>query len=374
MFGTAFTIAFSALLAYVLWRAASVPALSRRLSRRGFVLLGAGLAAVFFLGRALGHDGTGRAAAALEWAGMSLLGAVLLVSVALLAVDLVTAFGFLFSRWAPSLRGWAIVAGGLLSAIALVQGHRGPEVVAYEVTLPSLPPELDGRVAVAFSDTHLGASVGASWFADRVAQLEALRPDLVLFLGDIFEGHGEVPRELPGLGSLSAPLGKWYVTGNHEGHRAGNGNELLERAGFRRLANRWAEVAPGLVVAGVDDLTNHWRRRLPGDPLGEALAGLPRAATIFLSHTPRQAERVARAGVELMLSGHTHGGQLWPFSLLTGRIYPLLAGRYDVEGMPVIVCRGTGTWGPRMRLWRRGEILKVTLRAPLRHADVRQAG
>jgi predicted MPP superfamily phosphohydrolase len=85
---------------------------------------------------------------------------------------------------------------------------------------------------------------------------------------------------------------------------------------------------------------------------------------VLLSHTPWQADRAARAGAELMLSGHTHGGQIWPFGYLVQTAYPLLAGRYDVDGMPMIVSRGTGTWGPRMRLWHRSEILRVTLHAP----------
>ena len=72
----------------------------------------------------------------------------------------------------------------------------------------------------------------------------------------------------------------------------------------------------------------------------------------------------AQAGVGLMLSGHTHGGQIWPFGSLVRTVYPLIAGRYDIDGMTVIVSRGIGTWGPRMRLWRRGEILKLVLRAP----------
>ena len=95
-----------------------------------------------------------------------------------------------------------------------------------------------------------------------------------------------------------------------------------------------------------------------------ALAGRPTSATVFLSHAPRQAERAEHAGAELMISGHTHGGQIWPFAHLVRTVYPLLAGQYSVNGMPVIVCRGTGTWGPRMRLWHRGEILRITLRAP----------
>ena len=85
---------------------------------------------------------------------------------------------------------------------------------------------------------------------------------------------------------------------------------------------------------------------------------------MFLSHSPLQAERAAEAGAGLMISGHTHGGQIWPYSYLVRKGYPLLAGLYDVNGMPVIVTRGAGTWGPRMRLWKRGEIVRITLRSP----------
>jgi predicted MPP superfamily phosphohydrolase len=127
------------------------------------------------------------------------------------------------------------------------------------------------------------------------------------------------------------------------------------------LRNRWAEVRPGLVMTGVEDLRASRRDGQTGNPISQALAGRPPGATILLSHRPRQAETAANAGVGLMLCGHTHGGQIWPFGYVVRHSYPLLAGRYEVGGMRVIVCRGTGTWGPRMRLWRRGEILRLTL-------------
>ena len=84
---------------------------------------------------------------------------------------------------------------------------------------------------------------------------------------------------------------------------------------------------------------------------------------MLLSHSPVQAEKAAAGGAGLMLSGHTHNGQIWPFNYLVRLTNPLVGGRYEVGGMPVIVCRGTGTWGPRMRLWRPSEILRITLRA-----------
>ena len=362
MFGAGLIVAYSIMLAYVSWRAASVPLLERCLSRGSLVGAAAILWVVFYVGRTWAHSSSGPLAKVLELAGMTCLGALLLCSVALLAVDLGTGFGFLLRSQARTLRGWALLAGGILSVFALVQGLRAPAVVSYEVALPSLPAALDGTVLVAMSDAHLGSQYGEEWFVKRIAQVRALKPDLVVFLGDMFEGHGDVPADISALRKLAAPLGKWYVVGNHEGYGHGEGwRNALPRAGFRRLSDEWAEAAPGLVVAGVD-FRRRRERRGRGDGLARALANRPPGATILLSHAPRFAPRAARAGVGLMLSGHTHGGQVWPFGLLVRRAYPLLAGRYDVEGMTVIVSRGVGTWGPRMRLWHRGEIVRVVLR------------
>ena len=362
MFGTVLTVTYTVMLSYVVWRAATVPLLSQYLPRLGFVGLGVLMWILFYLGRHFGHGGKGALAGALEFTGMALLGSVVIVSSVLLAADLVTGFGWVMPAWARTIRGWALAAGACLSLFALIQAFRAPAVVSWEVALPGLPARLDGRILVAMSDAHLGSQYGEEWFVKRIAQVRALKPDLVVFLGDMFEGHGDVPADISALRKLAAPLGKWYVVGNHEGYGHGEGwRNALPRAGFRRLSDEWAEAAPGLVVAGVD-FRRRRERRGRGDGLARALANRPPGATILLSHAPRFAPRAARAGVGLMLSGHTHGGQVWPFGLLVRRAYPLLAGRYDVEGMTVIVSRGVGTWGPRMRLWHRGEIVRVVLR------------
>jgi predicted MPP superfamily phosphohydrolase len=347
---------------YVFSRAASVPFVKRLVPRK--ILIGTGfiLWVMFFLGRVIGHGGTGVLAGILEFLGMNWMAVLFLIFVSLLAIDLVTLFGFLVPRLSPSLRGWALLFGLGISAIALFQGLRPPVVEKYEVSLPGLPEAMDGTVLVALSDMHLGSQLGERWLAARIAQVNAQRPDLVVLLGDIFEGHGPPKDELiTTFKGLSAPLGIWAVPGNHEFHRGGD-MSLFERESFRLLRNGWAQVRPGLVLSGVDDLTSRRRRGQGGDPLSLALLGRPPGATILLSHTPWQAERAAKAGVGLMLSGHTHGGQIWPFDYLVRKRYPLFEGRYEVNGMTVIVCRGTGTWGPRMRLWRPSEILRVTLR------------
>ena len=348
--------------AYVFWRAASVPAIARRVPRPVLIGVGVALWASLFLSFYLGHGGSGAPARVLELFGMTWLAMLFLAFVTLLAVDLVTGFGLLLPRLAPRLRGWALLAAGVFSVIALVQGMRPPMVRDHEVRLAGLPADLDGTTLVAVSDLHLGSLLGERWLAARVAQVQALRPDIVVLLGDLLEGHGHAEGDLlADLRRLSAPLGVWAVTGNHESHGGGPGARLLEDTGFPILHDRWAEVRPGLVIAGVDDLTSRRRSGRGGDPVGQALSGRPPGATILLSHTPWEAEKAAAAGAGLMLCGHTHGGQLWPFDYLTRTVYPLLGGRYEMAGMPVIVCRGTGTWGPRMRLWRPSEILRVRL-------------
>ena len=224
---------------------------------------------------------------------------------------------------------------------------------------------MDKTVLVAVSDLHVSAQTSKVWLAARVNQIRRLKPDIVVILGDFFEGHGPVRDELlPVLKQVRAPLGVWMVSGNHEFHGNRNTNmRLIAEAGFHLLRNRWAQIRPGFVLAGVDDLTAARRSGRGKDWVSKVLADHPPGSTILLSHTPWTAERAAEAGADLMLCGHTHGGQIWPFGYLVRLRYPLLSGQYTVAGMPVIVCRGTGTWGPRMRLWYPGEILRVTLRA-----------
>lgn len=369
MFGIILISACTLIHIYVFWRAASVPVVDRRLPRKLLAGAGVTLWAIFFSARVVGHGGTGTLAGMLELVGMNWMAVLFLTFISLLAIDLVTVFGFLMPRRAPSLRGWALAVGGALSLIALFQGLRPPVVQSYDVTLTGLPDEMDGTVIVAMSDLHLGSQLGERWLADRVAEVKAQRPDLVVLLGDIFEGHRQPQGELLlTLGRLSAPLGVWVVPGNHEFHEGqGTSISLMEEAGLHVLRDRWAEVRPGLVLAGVDDFTALRRAADRRDSLSQALTGRPLGATILLSHTPWQAERAASEGVGLMLSGHTHGGQVWPFGYLTRLIYPLLEGRYEEGGTTVIVCRGTGVWGPRMRLWRPGEILRVTLSGKEKH-------
>ncbi len=366
MFGIVLTIVVTVLHLYVFWRAGTIAPLTHRTSKRYLALAGVLMWVLFMVGRFFGHDNQGVLAGALEHLTMCWMATLFLCTVCLLAVEVVTACGRFWPNHASLLRGLGLASGLMLAVVALVQGLRPPVVACYEVSLAGLPKELEGMVIVAVSDLHLGSRIDEKWLLSRIEQIEAERPDLIFLLGDIYEGHSEpAPGLSAALSRLRAPLGVWAVLGNHEFHGGGEPQAVtFSGNGFTVLRNAWAEVGKGLLLAGVDDLTNGQRNGHGSTALKQALAGRPPGATILLSHSPLYAEEAAKAGVGLMLSGHTHGGQIWPFSYLVQQRYPLLEGRYQTDGMGVIVCRGTGTWGPRMRLWSPGEIMRVTLHAP----------
>ena len=364
MFGTILISIVTLMHVYVFWRAVSVPFIKSRIPKKYIIGAGLILWILFCLGRVYGHHGVETLAKVLEFLGMNWMAGLFLIFICLLAMDLITGFGLFLPRLASKLRGLAIVIGIGLSVIALIQGLRPPVVENYDVYLSDLSNDMDNTVIIAISDLHLGSLLGPRWLQARIAQVKKQKPDLVVLLGDIFEGHSECGDELlTVMNSLSAPLGVWAVYGNHEFHRRQNQSEApINKAKFKVLRNCWTELRPGLILAGVDDLTTVQRRTgQTSHYISKTLVGRPPGATILLSHTPWETEKAAKAGVGLMFCGHTHGGQIWPFDYLVKRRYPLLEGRYEVNGMTVIVSRGTGTWGPRMRLWSPGEILRVTL-------------
>jgi len=361
VFGSFLTITITLMHVYVIWRVCTIPFVRRHVPLAGIIGAGSVAWALFFLGRTFGYGGQGAFSGALELAGMNWMASLFLLFLSILTVDIVTGFGFFLPQKAPILRGYGLIAGVMLSLFAIVQGMRPPAIISYDVSIANLPPSADGRVIATLSDLHLGSVLGRRWLDARVRQTMALDPDIIVLLGDIFEGHGLPADDLsPVLRRLTAPLGVYAVLGNHKFHGRGVSSEtLLNDAGIQVLRNSWTEPAWGFIVAGVDDFG--WNGSGREEYIDSALVNRPPGATILLSHQPRLAEKAAQEGVALMLSGHTHGGQIWPFGYLVARVYPLLAGRYDVGGMKVIVSRGTGTWGPRMRLWRRGEILRITL-------------
>jgi predicted MPP superfamily phosphohydrolase len=368
MFIAVFLSVWSMLHAYAGWRLSGVPWIAARVGARPLALALILLGLVYPVARILASRGFNGIAQPLEFAGALWVGVLFLLFAAVLATDVVTLGGWLWPRFAPVLRGWAALAALALAAVAIVQGLRPPVVSEHEVALPGLPAERDGLTLVVLSDLHLGALIGERWLAARIAQVDALRPDAVVIAGDLvdFDLDGALSLQAT-LHRLHAPSGVWAALGNHDAYAgAERVVRFAEGASVKVLRNRATEIVPGLRLAGVDDPAQiHFSGTAvkPDRNLSLALAGPHTGATVLIAHTPDShlAEAAARAGVGLMLSGHTHGGQIWPFGHLVNLLHPLFAGRYEVGGMTVLVGRGAGTWGPRMRLWHRGEILRVRL-------------
>ncbi len=364
MFGLVLVSAITVLQAYVFWRVVSLREFESRRWRIVVLAVGGVMWGVFVAARLYGHAHSGRLAGAIDSIGMYWMAAMFLVAVAFLAVDVPTGFGTWLRPYQPKLRTAALGLGIGLFAFAVIQGRRPPVVETFAVEINGLDPALEGMTIVALSDLHIGAGTSLAWVSARVDQVMQQHPALIVLLGDVVEGHGDPDiRFAKVLSRLAAPLGVWGVVGNHESHsRAASNGGFQKAAGIRILDNQSERIAPGLMLAGMGNVDALHDETAIGTQVARTLSASGGDATILLSHAPVGLDSAARHGVSLMLSGHTHGGQIWPFSYLVGMRYRVIDGAIRVGKMTVIVCRGTGTWGPPMRLWKRGSILRVTLR------------
>lgn len=349
---------------YVVSRLLSIPFIAHYVPTRLLIPVVILLGASYIVSRVLEHYNIDRFSHVLEIVGAYWVGAFFLMFSTVLALDLCTGFGLGPRPQLPVLRAGAFVLALLMTAVALVQARRSPVVTEYEVELDGLPREADGTVLVVASDMHMGALLGHSWASERAAQFESLHPDLLLLVGDIFEGDETTYANwLPVLRQFRAVKGVYVVTGNHEFYAGGMKIiDFFQRAGFHVLRDESVEPIPGLVLTGVDDVAFRGRPA-HASIVKKVLSERPQGASVLLSHTPLETQRAASAGIGLMLSGHTHDGQIWPFTYLVKLAFPIISGRYRIQNMTAIVCRGTGTWGPRMRLFKRSELLHITLRA-----------
>ena len=253
---------------------------------------------------------------------------------------------------AATLFSLALIAGvyGLLNA-RLVRIRRVP------VRLPGLPNSWRGRTALLFSDLHLG-NINGPRFSRRIADMAAdLNPDIIFIPGDLFDGtHSDPNRLAAPFKDLSAPFGIYFATGNHdEFGSAAHYTEAMKRVGIRVLENEKVTV-DGLHIVGVTygDSTSPLRL----SALLESLHLAEGQASILLHHVPNRLPIVEKAGVSLQLSGHTHGGQVFPFSWFTRRIFGKFTyGLQKFGALQVYTSSGAGTWGPPMRVGTHPEIV-----------------
>jgi len=264
----------------------------------------------------------------------------------------------------------AVVATGLL-----LWGHREamrvPRVARLDVTVPRLGRGLDGTRVVVLADTHYGPIDRAAWSAGVAEAVNGLDADVVCHAGDIADGTLDQRRgQAAPLGTMRSRLAKVYVTGNHEyfGEAQGWLDHMAE-LGWEPLHNRHVVVERGgdrLVLAGVDDVTAE-SSGLAGHRanLAGALAGAdPELPVLLVAHQPKYVGQAASAGIDLQISGHTHGGQIWPFNFLVRIDQPVVHGlsRHG-ERTQLYTSRGTGFWGPPFRVFAPSEITLLTLRS-----------
>jgi predicted MPP superfamily phosphohydrolase len=266
----------------------------------------------------------------------------------------------------------AIVAVSLVLVLwGYAEAMRVPRVKRVDVTIARLGAGLDGVKVVLLTDTHYGPINRARWSAGVVAVVNELDADIVCHTGDIADGTvSERRAQAAPLGAVQARLARTYVTGNHEYFGEAQGwLDHMRDLGWEPLHNRHIVVerdGSRLVIAGVDDATAA-SAGPPGHHADHAAAladANPDLPVLLLAHQPKQIDAAVAHGVDLQISGHTHGGQIWPFHYLVRLDQPTVRGlsRHG-ERTQLYTSRGTGFWGPPLRVFAPSEITVLTLRA-----------
>jgi predicted MPP superfamily phosphohydrolase len=385
VFGAVVLVALGVLNGYLWWR------LVRNTTRPGGVrraLTALSVVLALLPALAIGLRGTlpRHAAAPLDWVAYSWLGIAFYLVLALLVLEPVRLAARLSRRRADGgpdaeglprrvllARGLAVTAGavalGTAGAGAYV-ANAAPVVRRVPISLPRLDPALDGLRIVTFSDAHLSATYGGRRFERLVEIVNGQRPDVVAIVGDLVDGSvAELRDDVAPLADLVSEQGVFFVTGNHEyfvdtrdwlRHLPTLGVEVLhnERVAIRR-------GAASFDLAGIDDRTAAGSG-VPGQgaDLGAALDGRDdRTPVVLLAHQPVMVEQARTAGVDLQLSGHTHGGQLWPFDYVIRLDQPAVQGLSRYGDTQLYVTAGAGYWGPPMRVGATPEVTVVELRS-----------
>jgi len=344
-----------------------------------FVLLWLSIPLTLVFGRRLST----RRTAFLVWPGYVWLGALFLLLVATLAGDVVRFALFLAGQLSHGLvdsvlalertrllSAFSAGAAGVLLCASLWLGRR-VLVKRVEVLLQRLPAAMHGTRIVQLSDVHIGPTLGRRFLERVVAQVNALEPDVVAITGDLVDGSvARLGNDIAPLSQLRARYGVYFVTGNHEYYSGADAwCAHLTGLGLRVLRNERVSIGAdpsSFDLAGVDDFSAHHFGGGHGARLDRALAGRdPTRELVLLAHQPRAVVEAERAEVGLQLSGHTHGGQIWPFNFLVRLQQPITSGLVRFGRSLVYVSNGTGYWGPPMRLGSPAEISEIVLLSPL---------
>lgn len=260
-----------------------------------------------------------------------------------------------------------IGAAGILTSYGIYEARRKPGVVNLRIPIPRLPESFEGFRIVQITDIHAGLTVKRDWIETIATQVEELKPDLLAFTGDLVDGSvSHLRGDVAPLFRLQAPYGKFFVTGNHEYYSgAESWVEEIDRMGYKVLMNEHQLISKNgssLVLAGVTDYSGGtFLPHHQSNPV-KAMEGAPAdTVKILLAHQPRTIYAAEPLGFDLILTGHTHGGQFFPWNLLATIGQPYIKGLHNRNGGWVYVSMGTGYWGPPVRLGSRSEITVFTL-------------
>jgi uncharacterized protein len=250
-------------------------------------------------------------------------------------------------------------AAAFVTIYGLVNAAR-LRVTRVTIELPNLPASWEGRTAALVTDLHLGNIHGVAYARHLVARITELEPDAVFIAGDLFDGASiDHAAAVAPLSKIAAPFGVYFVTGNHDEYAYRTAVLAAVRgAGIRVLDNAKVDLE-GLQIVGVHDAEASDPRRLR-----EILSRVrvnPETSSILINHQPANLTTAEEAGISLQLSGHTHGGQFWPWSALVSRIFgPFAYGLHRFRSILVLTSSGVGTWGPPLRVGTRSEIVLIT--------------
>ena len=264
----------------------------------------------------------------------------------------------------------AIGVMALVPAITLVgffMARRVAPVTDVEIPVEGLAHALHGFTIAQISDLHVGPTIRRPWVEKIVVRVNGLAADMVAITGDLVDGDvRELAAHTEPLSRLESRHGTYVVTGNHEYYSGANAwIRELRRLGARVLLNEHVVLdhdGATLTVAGVTDFSaHHFDPSHRSDPHAAARGAPEDATKVLLAHQPRSAHHAASAGYDLQLSGHTHGGQFWPWNFFVRLQQPFTAGLERVGKMWLYISRGTGYWGPPMRFGIPSEITRIRL-------------
>jgi predicted MPP superfamily phosphohydrolase len=310
----------------------------------------------------------------LSWLGLTAMGFLsslffltLLREPVLLAANLLLSSGQA-EMWSAASARWTLYLALFITLAGFILARRVPGIVEINIPVTDLPSALHGFSIAQISDVHVGPTIKRGFVEGIVRRVNDLNADLIAVTGDLVDGSvQQLSSHTAPLAGLVARHGAFFVTGNHEyysGERAWT--EEIGRLGMRVLKNEHVVLRHEgalLVLAGVTDFTaHHFDEAQRSDPVA-ALRGAPQdaGAKILLAHQPSSATAAASAGFDLQISGHTHGGQFWPWNLFIRFFQPFTSGLHRMKNLWVYVSRGTGYWGPPNRFGVPAEITRIRL-------------